>query len=219
MSINLTHIKDVKASPQSNAGYETAEQFRAVHQKTLGFETPELETSGLAPKEKPFYISWTDSPLGQIITVCDEAMLYMVEFTSRKNLGRYVNRLRARTQRPILAGRTQITEQIEAELADYFAGQLTHFKTPLNMIGTPFQKSVWTTLCSIPYGQTRSYSELAQMSGNARAIRAAASSNANNTLALIIPCHRVIAKSGGLGDYAGGLAKKQWLLDLEAGNI
>jgi len=106
----------------------------------------------------------------------------------------------------------------KVELEAYFAGHLTHFETPLATSGTEFQRQTWNALQTIPHGETRSYAQLAEMIGKPAAIRAVASANANNGLALIIPCHRVIAKNGGLGGYAGGLTRKQQLLDLESSN-
>ena len=93
------------------------------------------------------------------------------------------------------------------------------FSTPLAPTGTAFQNQVWKALQDIPYGTTCAYTDLAIAVGNEKAVRAVASSNANNGLALIIPCHRVIAKGGGLGGYAGGVDKKQWLLDHERRHI
>ena len=81
--------------------------------------------------------------------------------------------------------------------------------------GTDFQRATWRQLCNIPHGQTRSYTQLADMVGNPKAVRAVASANARNGLALIIPCHRVIGRDGGLGGYAGGVSKKAELLTIE----
>ena len=196
---------------QINAGYESASGFRAAHQSAFG----------AAPNagSLPLYIDWIDTALGPMIAICDDKNLYLLEFIVRKNLGKYVTRMSTKTGRTIIIGRTAITDQIQSELSAYFEGALTAFKTPLIMTGTDFQKTVWRALCAIPYGQTRSYGALAKSIGNAKAFRAVATSNANNGLALIVPCHRVINTGGGLGGYAGGLAKKQWLLDLEAGRL
>lgn len=164
----------------------------------------------------PLWLDWMDTPLGPMLTISDETHLYMLEFTARKAMERQFERLYKHYKRPISLGRTQITENITSEVRAYFAGQLTKFTTPFMPTGTDFQKSVWAQLCQIPYGQTRSYSQLAQMSGNPKAVRAAASANARNGLALIIPCHRVISRGGGLGGYAGGVPRKAQLLALES---
>jgi methylated-DNA-[protein]-cysteine S-methyltransferase len=105
--------------------------------------------------------------------------------------------------------------QLENELLEYFAGQRTIFTLPLNPSGTPFQKSVWQTLCTIAYGETISYASEAKLFGNPKAVRAVANANGRNPISIVIPCHRVIATGGGLGGYSGGIAKKEFLLALE----
>ena len=102
-------------------------------------------------------------------------------------------------------------EQFDA----YFAGRLRHFDLPMAARGTPFQQSVWRALCDIPYGQTVSYLEIAQAIGNPRAVRAVGAANGRNPLSIIVPCHRVIGRSGELTGYAGGIPIKRWLLALE----
>lgn len=201
---------DKVINAQLTAGYESASGFRAAFAKTFG----------RAPKhgsQDPLFIDWIDTPLGPMIAICDEAHLYMLEFTIRKNMQRQLERVSKYQKRAIIPGRTGITDQIRDELSGYFTGQLQTFKTPLRLSGTEFQRTVWEELQRIPYGETRSYGALAKTIGNAKAFRAVATSNANNGLALIVPCHRVINTGGGLGGYAGGLDKKQWLLDLESG--
>jgi len=98
----------------------------------------------------------------------------------------------------------------------YFAGELRTFHLPLEMIGTPFQKSVWTALQNIPYGETRSYSQMARQIGAPRAVRAVGAANGRNPIPIIVPCHRVIGASGKLVGFGGGLDWKRFLLDLEA---
>ncbi|MCL4150603.1 UNVERIFIED_CONTAM: hypothetical protein GTU68_054721, partial [Idotea baltica] len=101
------------------------------------------------------------------------------------------------------------------ELAEYFEGTRTEFEVPLVLTGTDFQNKVWETLRQIPYGTTRSYKEQSEILGNPKAIRAVASANGSNRIAIIIPCHRVIGSSGKLVGYAGGLHRKKYLLQLE----
>jgi methylated-DNA-[protein]-cysteine S-methyltransferase len=105
--------------------------------------------------------------------------------------------------------------QLENELLEYFAGQRTIFTLPLNPAGTPFQKSVWQTLCTIAYGETISYANEAKLLGNPKAVRAVANANGRNPISILIPCHRVIATGGRLGGYSGGIEKKEFLLALE----
>jgi len=103
-----------------------------------------------------------------------------------------------------------------AQLDEYFAGRRTAFDLPLDARGTDFQRSVWEALKAIPYGQTRSYGQIARAVGRPRACRAVGMANHRNPIAIVIPCHRVVREGGGLGGYAGGLAAKECLLGLES---
>ncbi|MBN2869768.1 MAG: methylated-DNA--[protein]-cysteine S-methyltransferase [Campylobacterales bacterium] len=105
--------------------------------------------------------------------------------------------------------------RLEEELKEYFEGQRRTFDLPLNPHGTPFQKGVWETLLTIGYGETLSYAQEAERFGNPKAVRAVANANGRNPIAILIPCHRVIATGGGLGGYTGGVEKKAFLLTLE----
>lgn len=102
------------------------------------------------------------------------------------------------------------------ELDDYFAGNIKKFSFPFQQYGTQFQQKVWDELGVIPFGKTISYLELSKKLGNIKAIRAAASANGKNGLAIVVPCHRVIGSNGSLVGYAGELWRKQWLLNHEA---
>jgi methylated-DNA-[protein]-cysteine S-methyltransferase len=101
------------------------------------------------------------------------------------------------------------------QLAAYFAGELTTFDVPLAPVGTPFQRSVWAALRRIPYGETRSYGQLAQSLGRPEAARAVGAANGANPLGIIVPCHRVVGADGSLTGYGGGLDRKRFLLELE----
>ena len=109
----------------------------------------------------------------------------------------------------------RLLDETEARLTAYFAGDLRDFALPLEPIGTEFQRLVWKTLATIPYGETWSYAELAARIGRPRACRAVGAANRRNPLALVLPCHRVIGSNGALVGYAGGLDRKAWLLDHE----
>jgi methylated-DNA-[protein]-cysteine S-methyltransferase len=106
--------------------------------------------------------------------------------------------------------------EIHDQLDRYFEGDLIDFDIPMDLQGTDFQRRVWASLCEIPYGDTISYKELAQWVGNPTAFRAVGLANGRNPIALIVPCHRVIAANGQLGGYGGGLDRKTWLLEHEA---
>jgi methylated-DNA-[protein]-cysteine S-methyltransferase len=111
--------------------------------------------------------------------------------------------------------RQPILKEATRQIQDYLNGQRTKFSIPLHFEGTGFQRKVWEQLRSIPFGETISYSELAKRVGNPRAVRAAGSANGKNPFCIIVPCHRVIAKDGTIGGYAGGLARKRHLLAVE----
>lgn len=109
----------------------------------------------------------------------------------------------------------EVTQQCKQELQEYFEGKRQIFSVPLQFYGTSFQNKVWETLMRINYGSTLSYLALAKRLGNVKSIRAAASANSKNPIAIIVPCHRVIGSGGKLVGYAGGLWRKQKLLELE----
>jgi methylated-DNA-[protein]-cysteine S-methyltransferase len=102
-----------------------------------------------------------------------------------------------------------------SELQEYFAGSRKQFTVPLDLRGTEFQRTCWKALLDIPYGETRSYAQMAQAVGRPNAFRAVGMANHDNPIAIIVPCHRVITSEGTLGGYAGGLDAKRWLLQLE----
>jgi len=103
------------------------------------------------------------------------------------------------------------------QLSEYFEGKRTHFDFPLDFQGTPFQMSVWRALIDIPFGQTRSYGDIAKSVGKPGAARAVGMANHENPIAIVVPCHRVVGSDGSLTGYAGGLHLKQHLLSIEQG--
>lgn len=156
-----------------------------------------------------------DTPVGAMVALADERALYLLEFADRSWVEDEIERLCHKTNGSIVAGGAKPLASIEKELGQYFQGALTTFRTPLVYLGTPFQQAVWEELQKIPFGQTRSYAEVAHRLQKPTAYRAVAQANGSNQLAIVIPCHRVINTGGKLGGYGGGLDKKQWLLDHE----
>lgn len=163
----------------------------------------------------PLNTSWIDTPLGPMLAVGDDRALYLLEFIDRRGLEKEIERLRKKTKLPIVPGRPNPIKQIEDELEEYFSGRIQEFKTPLFLLGSPFQKSVWEELQKIPRGETRSYAEIAKAIGKPSAFRAVALANGANQFAIVIPCHRVINSNGDLGGYGGGIKRKEWLLKHE----
>ena len=155
------------------------------------------------------------TPLGPMYAGTSDNGLCLLEFTDRRMLETEFEDLSKRLGARITVDRTEIHRETEDQLNAYFKGKRKSFDLPLDMPGTPFQQSVWKELLKIPYGQTRSYLQQAKSLGNPQAIRAVARANGMNRIAIVVPCHRVIGSNGQLTGYAGGLARKKWLLDLE----
>lgn len=156
-----------------------------------------------------------DTKLGSMIAISDMEKLYVLDFIERSDLEHEISRLGKKLKSKIILGETTITKNIKAELANYFAGKKIVFETPIHLIGTPFQKTVWNELKNIPYGSTRSYLYMARAIKKPTAYRAVAQANGANPLTIIIPCHRVINENGNLGGYGGGIERKKWLLEHE----
>ena len=193
---------------QLDAGFESSSGFRDAFARIMGAPPANRATRAL-------FAAWLDTPLGPMTAIADERALYLLEFVDRRGLEREVERLRRRYKAGIAPGRTAPIEQIEAELAEYFAGRSMTFVTPLERAGSPFQNAVWDALLTIPPGETWSYAQLARTVGRPQAIRAAGTANGANQFAIVIPCHRVITSNGELGGYGGGLPRKRWLIDHE----
>ncbi len=196
---------------QLSAGYESSSGFRDAFSRIMGAAPSNNKNHALKA-------AWLDTLLGPMIAIVDSDGLYLLEFVDRRGLEREVERLRIKTKSAIIPGETTITKQIAKELKNYFAGNCFEFKTPLHLLGTPFQQQVWQELIKIPPGKTRAYINIAKAIKKPAAIRAVAGANGANQLAIIIPCHRVINTNGELGGYGGGITRKQWLLDHEKGS-
>ncbi|MFE9275618.1 bifunctional transcriptional activator/DNA repair enzyme AdaA [Paenibacillus glucanolyticus] len=211
MGLALKQIRegDAVIDAQLSTGYESSSGFRDAFSRIMG----------AAPTRSGHHhilkASWLDTRLGPMMAIADDEALYLLEFVDRRGLEREVERLRLRTKSAIIPGYTAPIRSIERELGAYFDGKLTEFKTPLFLLGSPFQQEVWDQLLRIPPGRTSSYGEIAAAMGRPTAYRAVAQANGANQLAIVIPCHRVINTSGELGGYGGGLSRKQWLLNHE----
>ena len=147
-----------------------------------------------------------------MLAIADRKFLYLLQFVDWCNLKRGVERLCSETKSTMTPGVSNPIIAIQKELKSYFDGNLKDFKTPINPLGTMFQKLVWDALIRIPYGQTESYANQATMVGRSSAYRAVANANGQNPIAIVIPCHRIINSNGNLGGYGGGSARKKWLL-------
>jgi O-6-methylguanine DNA methyltransferase len=128
-----------------------------------------------------------------------------------------VERVRQRLGAVFAPGRSDVSRQVVQDVEAYFAGELRSFDLPLAPCGTDFQREVWGALAEIPYGETRSYADVAAALGRPKAVRAVGAANGMNALAIVVPCHRVVGADGRLTGYGGGLWRKRRLLDLERG--
>ncbi len=211
MGLAMKQIRagDSVIEAQLSSGFESGSGFRDAFSRIMGAPPSKFGN------DKVLKASWLDTLLGPMLAIADEQALYLLEFVDRRGLEREVERLRQKTKSAIIPGCTKPIRAIENELRQYFEGKIREFRTPLLLLGSPFQKQVWEELKKIPPGVTRSYSDIARAVGRPSSFRAVAQANGANQMALVIPCHRVINANGELGGYGGGLIRKKWLLNHE----
>ncbi|WP_152051887.1 methylated-DNA--[protein]-cysteine S-methyltransferase [Tautonia marina] len=161
-----------------------------------------------------------DTPIGPLLAGAMDQGLALLEFDdSEPDAERFRNPQPSVRKRPrflLQNGPHPLLELLRSELAEYFEGRREGFTVPLVLVGTPFEREAWDALQAIPYGETRSYAEQARSIGRASAVRAVGRANGRNRLAIVVPCHRVVASRGGLCGYNGGLWRKRFLIDLES---
>jgi len=155
------------------------------------------------------------SPVGELLLGSYNGKLCLLDFKYRRMRTTIDKRLQAGLKAEYVEESSEVIEQTNTQLKEYFEGERKTFDIPLLTIGTDFQKSVWDGLMKIPYGVTASYLELSKNIGNEKAVRAVASANGANAIGILIPCHRIIGSNGDLVGYAGGLPAKKKLLELE----
>lgn len=193
---------------QLETGYESASGFNDAFTKIMGNPAKKVAARTLNA-------SFISTPIGRMLCLTDDEYLYLLEFEDRRGLEREIEVLRAKYNFRIIYGQTAINQQVEEQLNEYFRGERTEFSLPLFYDGSLFQKEVWKILATIPSGETVSYREIAMRLGDKNKVRAVGRANGSNKMAIVVPCHRVIGSDGNLTGYAGGLERKQYLLDLE----
>lgn len=161
----------------------------------------------------PTYRAELDSPIGQMTVLVSDVGVQALLWQSQRLL--CADALAVLPQ----AGDHPVVAILALQLDAYFKRQLTTFDVPLDLHGTPFQKRVWDLLLNIPYGETRTYGDLALSLGDAKLSRAVGAANGNNPVSIVVPCHRVIGASGALTGYAGGTDIKAFLLGLEGADV
>jgi AraC family transcriptional regulator of adaptative response/methylated-DNA-[protein]-cysteine methyltransferase len=193
------------------SGYESLSGFREAFGQSIGCPPGESDSHDCV------FLAWIDSPLGPLVAGANSKGICLLEFTDRRMIETQFEEVKSRFRVPVLPGSNPHLAQLQEELEAYFARELKAFRVPLVYPGTPFQEKVWDQLLLIPYGETRSYQEIATAVGDAKAVRAVGRANGQNRIAIVIPCHRVVNKDGNLGGYGGGLRRKEFLLQLERG--
>jgi AraC family transcriptional regulator, regulatory protein of adaptative response / methylated-DNA-[protein]-cysteine methyltransferase len=155
------------------------------------------------------------TPIGPMVAAVGTDGLALLEFTDRPMLETQLKIVERRFHARLEPGRTALHDRTQRQLDAYFAGAVSRIDVPTVSPGTPFQERCWDALTTIPAGTTTSYLGIAAQVGRPSASRAVGHANGMNRLALVIPCHRVIAADGGLGGYGGGVWRKAWLIDHE----
>lgn len=194
---------------QLDRGYESTSGFREAFARVFGAPPRGVKNAAC------LFARRLETPLGTMLALADDAGLRLLEFVDRRGLERELMLLRRRLQCAIVPGSHAVLDQTAAELAEYFAGRRVQFNVPLAPVGSDFQLRVWAELGRIAPGRTRSYADLARQLGIPKGPRAIGRANGSNMLAIVIPCHRVINADGTLCGYAGGLWRKQRLLEHE----
>jgi AraC family transcriptional regulator of adaptative response/methylated-DNA-[protein]-cysteine methyltransferase len=194
-------------------GYESLSGFGDSFKTVFGVSPKQGKAQGIID------LTRIETPIGAMFAGAVPEGICLLEFTDRKMLPTELKTLAKYYNATILQGENIHFAALRRQLEEYFAGSRRHFELPLAAPGTLFQQAVWQELQRIPYGSTRSYSEQAAALGRPAAVRAVALANGMNRISIIIPCHRVIGADGSLTGYGGGLWRKQWLLNMERGQL
>ena len=191
------------------SGYQSHSGFREAFGQLVG------NSPGKARDGEPVSALAFPSPLGSLVAAAVDDGVCLLEFGDIVRLEQQAPRLRRWFQGPIVVGSHPHLDRLKQELAEYFEGSRQQFSVPLVIRGAPFELGVWAALQAIPFGETRSYADVARSVNNPKAVRAVGSANGRNRIAIVIPCHRVVNADGKLGGYGGGLWRKVRLLELE----
>jgi AraC family transcriptional regulator, regulatory protein of adaptative response / methylated-DNA-[protein]-cysteine methyltransferase len=166
-------------------------------------------------ENEPILCAELSTPLGGMIVGSTAEGCCLVEFQDRGGVDKIRAAIKKRYRRNVEYGDSAMNLLICRQLTEYFEGNRVEFDMPLDIVGTPFEKSVWKELLATPLGKTRSYGEIAVAVRRPQAQRAVGRANGANRIAIVIPCHRIIEANGKLRGYGGGLWRKKWLLEHE----
>jgi len=195
-----------------DTGYESLSGFGYTYKKFIGNSPKSSITKDL------ILINRFTTPLGPMFVCATDKGVCLLEFVDRRMLETEFKDLQRLLKSNIVAGDNSHTKQVKKEVTEYFNGTRKVFEVELHTPGTEFQNYVWNALKEIPYGDTSTYQSQAESIGKSGAVRAVASANGFNRIAIIVPCHRVVGKDGKLRGYGGGLERKRWLIDHEQRN-
>jgi AraC family transcriptional regulator of adaptative response/methylated-DNA-[protein]-cysteine methyltransferase len=193
-----------------DSGYRSLSGFADSFKKTVDFSPIKSQNNQLIHTKRIF------TPLGPMLAGATDDGICLLEFTDRRILETEIRRLSKLLHARFVPGLSKHLDTLNKQLDEYFFGKRKEFDIPLVLPGTEFQKKVWEELRAIPYGATRSYKEQAEIIGAPKAVRAVAKANGDNSIAILVPCHRVLGTNGELIGYGGGLWRKQYLLNHES---
>ncbi|MDN2453510.1 methylated-DNA--[protein]-cysteine S-methyltransferase [Lactobacillus sp. UCMA15818] len=165
------------------------------------------------------FTNYIDTPIGKMVSISDDNYLYLLQFTDSKKLDLRIQQVTKFYKAELIEENTAIYLTLKKQLAAYFRREISFFSIPLVLNGTSFQKQVWHILQDTHPGEFLTYKKIAERLGSSGKSQAVGNANGANKIAIIIPCHRVINASGSLGGYAGGKARKEFLLGLENRDI
>lgn len=204
-------LKDGKATTKIafDSGYESLSGFGYTFKKILGKSPSNLTAENI------ILINRIATTLGPMFVCATEQGICLLEFTDRRMLETEFRDLQKLLNAQIIIGENAHIIQAKKEITEYFNGERINFTIALHTPGTDFQNQVWEALLKVPFGQTSTYKKQSISIGNPKAVRAVARANGFNRVAIIIPCHRIIAENGNLTGYAGGLERKKWLINFE----
>jgi AraC family transcriptional regulator of adaptative response/methylated-DNA-[protein]-cysteine methyltransferase len=195
-----------------DAGYDSLSGFHEAFRRYFGEPPTALDHATLVRVRR------ATTPLGPMLIGATDEALCLLEFVDRRKLPTQVARIRSRLGAVFAPGDSPVADAAASALDRYFSGDGHDFDVPLELVGSPFQRDVWSALRDIPYGETRSYAEIAAAVGRPKAVRAVGAANGANAVAIVVPCHRVLGADGRLTGYGGGLWRKRRLLELEQGS-
>ncbi len=210
----LIELKQGKRTTQTafDSGYDSLSGFGYTFKKIMGSSPDNIDQQEVILMER------FTTPLGPMYVCATESGVCLLEFVDRRMLETEFKDLQRILKAKIISGSNEHMKNMIQQVTEYFEGTRKEFTVPLVTPGSAFQEKVWESLLSIPYGSTSSYQDQAIKMDKPKAIRAIASANGMNRIAVVVPCHRVIGKDGALRGYAGGLERKRWLLNHERSN-